>query len=99
MYGQVWRSQFKSDEFLVFVKGEWQQGLLGYADNVLELAIELCRKNKELPPTLPQFIDFCKHCSKRGSFFVPDETPKNNNPEVAKTHLLKMKQILNMNVN
>lgn len=27
MYGQVWRSQFKSDEFLVFVKGEWQQGL------------------------------------------------------------------------
>ncbi|HBD9275127.1 TPA: Vir protein [Legionella pneumophila] len=99
MYGQVWRSQFKSDEFLVFVKGEWQQGLLAYADHVLELAIDLCRKNKELPPTLPQFIDFCKNCSKRSSFFVPDEDPKNNNPEVAKTHLLKMKHILNMKVN
>ncbi|WP_392536728.1 Vir protein [Legionella sp. 227] len=99
MYGQVWRSQFKSDEFLVFVKGEWQQGLLGYADNILELAIELCRKNKELPPTLPQFIDFCKNCSKKSSFFIPDESPKNNNPEVAKTHLQKIKQILNMKVN
>jgi hypothetical protein len=99
MYGQVWRSQFKNDDFLVFVKDEWQQGLLGYADHVLELAIELCRKNKELPPTLPQFIDFCKNCSKRCSFYVPDESPKNNNPEVAKTHLLKIKQILNMNVN
>ena len=99
MYGQVWRSQFKSDEYLVFVKGEWQEGLLGYADNILDLAIEWCRKNKELPPTLPQFIDFCKNCSKRGSFFVPDESPTNNNPEVAKTHLLRMKQILNMKVN
>ncbi|HAU0201938.1 TPA: Vir protein [Legionella pneumophila] len=99
MYGQVWRSQFKSDEFLVFVKGEWQQGLFTYADNILDLAIDLCRKNKELPPTLPQFIDFCKNCSKRSSFFVPDEAPKNNNPEVAKTQLLKMKHILNMKVN
>ena len=99
MYGHVWRSQFKSDEFLVFVKSEWQHGLLAYADNILELAIELCRKNKELPPTLPQFIDFCRSGSKRSSFLVPDESPKNNNPEVAKTNLLKMKHILNMNVN
>ncbi|HHG8525200.1 TPA: Vir protein [Legionella pneumophila] len=99
MYGQVWRSQFKSDQFLVFVKGEWQQGLFTYADNILDMAIDLCRKNKELPPTLPQFIDFCKNCSKRSSFFVPDAAPKNNNPEVAKTQLLKMKHILNMKVN
>lgn len=99
MYGQVWRSQFKSDEFLVFVKGEWQEGLFSYEDKVLELAIEVCRKNKELPPTLPQFIDFCKNCSKRNSFYVPDRSPKNNNPEVAKTHLLKIKAILNMKVN
>ncbi|HAT8111906.1 TPA: Vir protein [Legionella pneumophila] len=99
MYGQVWRSQFKSDEFLVFVKGEWQQGLFTYADNILDMAIDLCRKNKELPPTLPQFIDFCKNCSKRSSFFVPVAAPKNNNPEVAKTQLLKMKHILNMKVN
>lgn len=76
MYGQVWRSQFKSDEFLVFVKGEWQQGLLTYADNILDLAIDLCRKNKELPPTLPQFIDFCKNCSKRSSFLYLMKLPK-----------------------
>ncbi|WP_064115044.1 hypothetical protein [Legionella bozemanae] len=99
MYGQVWRSQFKSDEYLVFVKNEWQQGLFDYADNILELAIELCRKNKELPPTLPQFIDFCKNCSKRSAFFERDESPKKNNPEVAKTHLQKIKQILNMKIN
>lgn len=99
MYGPIWRSQFKSDEYLDFVKREWQAGLFGYAETILELAIEVCRKNKELPPTLPQFIDFCKNCSKKNSFFVRDESPKNNNPEVAKTHLLKMKQILNMKVN
>ncbi|HBD7398703.1 TPA: Vir protein [Legionella pneumophila] len=99
MYGQVWRSQFKSDEFLVFAKGEWQQGLLAYADNTLELAIELCQKNRELPPTLPQFIDFCKKCSKRDSFHVPREYSKNNNPEIAETHLQKIKQILNMKIN
>lgn len=99
MYGQVWRSQFKSDEFLVFVKCEWQHGLLGYADNILELAIELCRKNKEFPPTLPQFIDLCKNCSKRNAFFKRDEFPKKNDPEIAKAQLLKMKQILNMKVN
>lgn len=76
MYGQVWRSQFKSDEFLVFVKGEWQQGLFTYADNILDMAIDLCRKNKELPPTLPQFIDFCKNCSKRSSFLYLMQLPK-----------------------
>ena len=99
MYGQVWRSQFKNDEFLIFVKGEWHEGLIDFADNTLELAIELCRKNKELPPTLPQFINFCNNCSKRYSFYKPDESPKNNDPEVAKTHLLKLKKILNMKLN
>lgn len=99
MYGPVWRSQFKSDEFLAFVKGEWQQGLSGYEDKALELAIEFCRKTKELPPTLPQFIEFCKNCCKRSTFFVREELPKSHNPEVAKTHLLKIKQLLNMKIN
>lgn len=99
MYGPIWRSQFKSDEYLDFVKREWQEGLLGYAETILELAIDVCRKNKELPPTLPQFIDFCKNCSRNGSFFVPDRSHKNNNAEVAKAHLIKIKQILNMKIN
>lgn len=97
MYGQVWRSQFKSDEFLAFVKGEWQEGLSDYPDNTIDIAIELCRKNKELPPTLPKFIEFCRDGSRQDSFYKPEERLKNNNPEVAKTNLLKMKEILNMN--
>lgn len=94
MYGQVWRSQFKSDEFLVFVKGEWQKGLVNHSDKVINMAIEVCFKSKELPPTLPKFLDFCRDCSKVNTFYKPDAPPKNQNPEVAKAHLSKMKAIL-----
>lgn len=96
MYGQVWRSQFKNDDFLVFVKSEWQEGLRRYTDAIIDLAIEVCREQKEFPPTLPQFIVFCKNCAKRLVPEEPTERSKPVNPEVAIRNLSKMKAILNM---
>jgi len=96
MYGHVWKAQFKNDEFLVFVKGEWQEGLLGYEEKTLDSAIKLCRVNKVFPPTLPQFIDFCEQCSNKNKFFKVEKSLKHQSPEVAKTHLQKIKELLNM---
>lgn len=47
----------------------------------------------------PNLLIFVKIVPREVHFFVPDAAPKNNNPEVAKTQLLKMKHILNMKVN
>ncbi|WP_131775031.1 replication protein P [Legionella anisa] len=98
MYGQVWRSQFKSDEYLSFTKGEWLEGLVGYEDKVLDAAVQLCRHKKEFPPTLPQFIDFCEQSTNKNKFFKADNSTKHQNPELAKAYLQKIKQILNIKV-
>lgn len=60
IYGQVWRIQFKDDEFLAFAKGQWFEGLKMFDEDTLDLAIDQCRKNIELPPTLPKFVDICR---------------------------------------
>ena len=98
MYGQVWRSQFKNDEYLSFTKGEWLEGLSKYDDKVLDTAVQLCRNKKEFPPTLPQFIDFCEQASNKHKFFKADKSSTHQNPELAKAYLQKIKQILNIKV-
>src|SRR5476651_1338270 len=50
-YGQLWRSQFKSDEFLNFMKNEWFQALQEVEDKNIEEAIINCRDKKQFPPT------------------------------------------------
>jgi hypothetical protein len=99
MYGQVWRSQFKSDSFLDFAKEEWQKGLMGFKETILELAVDVCRDTREFPPTLPQFIDFCKQAFKRDIFFKREELPKINNFEVGEAHLVQIRKMLNMKAN
>lgn len=96
MYGQLWRSQFKSDAFLALAKNEWQKGVGGFTENIMELAIDLCRNTRELPPTLPQFIDFCKKLSKVDVFSKPRELPEITSFEVGEAHLLDIKRLLNI---
>jgi hypothetical protein len=67
-YGHTWRSQFKQDDFLVFMKQEWEKSLVSIGDKELDLAIEECRTSKELPPTLPQFIELCQSIRRRNTF-------------------------------
>lgn len=98
MYGHVWLGQYKNDEFTAFVKKEWQKGLAKYHDNVLELATDLCRRKRELPPTLPKFIEIC-NSYQQNAVEMPDDLPLNTNSPIAKANLFKIKQILNMKTN
>lgn len=96
-YGQLWRSQFKSDEFLEFMKNEWFQALHNIEDKHMNEAITQCRQSKEYPPTLPQFIDLCQNARKRHVFnCATKEIHKKANPEVALHHLAQIKAMLHM---
>ncbi|HAU1408744.1 TPA: Vir protein [Legionella pneumophila] len=72
-YGHVWRSQFKEEVFLRFAKKEWQEALGEFTDAVITKAILNCRDFYELPPTLPQMLQFCRQIRKRERFYVVDK--------------------------
>lgn len=94
-YGAVWRKQLGAEEFLLYVKKEWQQALLHFDDRVVSLAILSCRNSRVLPPTLPQFITICQDIRRRDALFIreaPESSPRNL--EVAKRHLRDLKQML-----
>ena len=96
-YGQLWRSQFKSDEFLNFMKNEWFQALQEIEDKNIEEAITHCRNKKEYPPTLPQFIELCKNAKQRDLFKTkPIDEPKDRTPAVAFIHLERIKRLLRL---
>lgn len=92
-YGQLWRSQFKNEEFIEFMKNEWANALNHVEDNFLQEALTLCRNKKEFPPTLPQFIELCRDAKKR-TVFREKATYKKSRPEVAALHLEKIKAML-----
>lgn len=94
-YGQVWRSQFKNEEFLAFAKKEWARVLVGVSDAHFEQAIKNYCAEKEYPPSLTQFMDFCKTLQKREELLT--KRPKIESvskPEIALYHLKQIKQLL-----
>lgn len=93
-YGHVWRSQFKSEHFLVFVKKEWEAGLQVFSDATIEQAILHCRDFLEMPPTLPQLIGQCKAIEKRKHFFVAKEDVGLAAPETVASHLQQCREFL-----
>lgn len=99
-YGHVWRSLFKSDEFLTFTKKEWQQGLIDFEDNLLEKAADVCRANQGYPPALPLFIDICKSLKNSVVPTLNEKQVKSSvtaiTPEIAEENLRKIKAILRM---
>lgn len=95
-YGSVWRSQFKQEDFLEFAKREWAKALGEFEDKVIEQATLASLAGRELPPTLPQFIDLCRAAKKRLAFMPPKRCNKPRNLELAYAQLKKMKQILNI---
>lgn len=70
IYGHLWRSQFKSEEFISFAKREWEEGLRGFSDEILNLAINEARDFLEMPPTLAQLIGSCRQIRRRYTFNV-----------------------------
>lgn len=61
IYGHIWQSQFKSNDFLKLAKKEWGETLHGISDRNLNLTIEECKKRFEMPPTLPMFYQICRY--------------------------------------
>ncbi len=97
IYGHVWRSLYKSEEFLAFTKSEWSLALAKFDDSiVLDKALMNCLTNWEYPPTLPQYIECCKACSKQGQYEKYNLNSNPSSPEVAQMHLNKIKVILNI---
>jgi len=72
-YGNLWRSQFKSDGFLEFAKKEWSEGLGQFSDEILNQAILACRDHCQMPPSLSQMIGFCRDIKQRNTFYVAGE--------------------------
>ena len=94
-YGHVWRSQFKSEGFLEFAKGEWTEGLRRFTDEVLDKVIIDCRDFYEMPPTLPQVIKSCRDQKRRTDVYVADDSLRPAKPEVILFQLKRCQDILN----
>jgi len=96
-YGHVWRSSFKNDDFLAFTKNEWLQGLARFNDEQVNKAIELCRENNVFPPTLPEFIGFCKQFKKIEHIYArKKEGAVLTVTAVGDTNLMTIKKMLGM---
>ena len=94
-YGHVWRSQFKSEGFLVFAKGEWAEGLRSFSEDVIQKAVISCRDFYEMPPTLPQVVRCCREQKRRMDVYVADDVLQPAKPEVISFQLNRCKDILN----
>ena len=71
MYGHVWRTLYKNESFLDTSKEEWQDGLQKFDNQSIKEAIMSCREQCNYPPTLPQFIDFCRASKNRHTSYQP----------------------------
>ena len=96
-YGHVWRSQFKSEDFMKFAKKEWSLGLKNFDDATIKNAITNCRDFYEMPPTLPQVIRVCRDIKKRQEFSTAKKEVEPINRTLAATQLKNCKSILNNN--
>ena len=96
IYGHVWRSLYKSDEFLAFTKNEWLDALKQFDDLSIDNALLNCRSQWEYPPSLPQFIEACKHIACRDKGFYTTPPAQKGDPEIADLYIKKIKTILNM---
>ncbi|HHU0036410.1 TPA: Vir protein [Legionella pneumophila] len=93
-YGHIWKSLFKSESFINFAKQEWEKALSQFSDEVLEKAIIGCRDFCEMPPTLPQMMQFCRDVKKRAEVFKPTVVSKPAEHEVVKSHIKQCYQFL-----
>lgn len=93
-YGNLWRSQFKSDEFREFAKKEWLVALDHFKDETLEEAINDCRKHSVMPPTLPEMVRHCKDVVRRHDFKPGPVKGITENPEIAEFNLNRCREIL-----
>lgn len=95
-YGHIWRSQFKSDDFLKFAKKEWVLGLKQFSKQLIEKITYYCRDHSEFPPSLPKFIGLCRQEQKRHVFFKCDDDFEKGSLEVSKQYIASIKKVINL---
>lgn len=93
-YGHLWRSQFKSEDFLEFAKNEWLEALNGFDSDILLKAIVSCRESLDMPPTLPQVIELCRKIKKRNDFFVASPNANPAKHDVVTFHIKRCRELL-----
>ena len=96
MYGHVWRSIYKTDEFLEYTKKAWLEGLKDFEDKNIEHALHICLKTCLFPPTFPQFIENCKAYHKPEVIVHAKEPRQRANPVVVMNELEKIRVMLNI---
>lgn len=92
-YGYLWQNLFQSDFAILQWKEDWETTLQPYDNQTVKEAIALCLKISPRPPTLPEFVGFCKNANRKNNLYQPEKVARAS-PEVAKYHLQKMKAIL-----
>ena len=96
IYGHMWKSLYKSDEFLAYTKQEWMSSLDKFDSSVIDKAFLHCKEKESYPPSLPLFVEICKSYARhQDSVSQTTEQPKCD-PAVARMHLDKMRAMLNM---
>lgn len=96
IYGHVWKSLYKSDEFLLFAENEWLDGLKTFEDTAIDKTLLNCRSQWEYPPSLPQFIESCNRIVNRDKGFYSNTPFQKGNPKIASIYMKQIKTILNM---
>lgn len=97
-YGHIWRSQFKNEHFLNLARQGWQEALDEFDEALIDAVIDESLKQREMPPTLAQFIDCCKQLNHKYTGFYNPEPVVMANPRIAEDNLRKMKLMLNMHI-
>lgn len=82
-----------------YAKAVWHEGLKAFEDDIVDLATATCRETKELPPTLPQFIDICRTIKKRNSCYQEEPCTKTKTKAVARANIIAIRRLLNMPTN
>lgn len=60
IYGQSWTNRFEGKTTLQQVCEEWASDLARYTEAEIDEAVETCKRQYPLAPTLPQFLELCK---------------------------------------
>ncbi|HRD70436.1 MAG TPA: Vir protein [Legionella sp.] len=92
IYGHIWVSLYQTEKLLAFAKKEWSEGLQAFDNATVKEVLLKCREKSAYPPTLPQFIEYCKEVKKRKDSYasVVRATGCTNHSEIAKKHIKSM---------
>ena len=94
IYGHMWISIYKTEEFMQCSKREWREGLKSFDSATVGEALELCREHKSYPPSLAKFIEICKSTLKRETYFTKIEETSRSDPVIARMHLANIHAML-----